>query len=125
MIMENIQLLVLPILLFLVFLSIGWYQSKYPPKSVNSLYGYRTSRSMKSQKNWDYAQSMSARMMMAFAYYLGSGLIAVSLIIIHLGFASESIISMQLVLMMISLGIMLYRCEKKLEEFDSSSESST
>jgi uncharacterized membrane protein len=124
MIMENIQLLVLPILLFLVFLSIGWYQSKYPPKSVNSLYGYRTARSMKSQKNWDYAQSMSARMMMAFAYYLGSGLIAVSLIIIHLGFASESIIPMQLVLMMISLGIMLYRCEKKLEEFDSSSESS-
>jgi uncharacterized membrane protein len=123
--MENIQLLVLPILLFLVFLSIGWYQSKYPPKSVNSLYGYRTARSMKSQKNWDYAQSMSARMMMAFAYYLGSGLIAVSLIIIHLGFASESIIPMQLVLMMISLGIMLYRCEKKLEEFDSSSESST
>jgi uncharacterized membrane protein len=123
--MENIQLLVLPILLFLVFLSIGWYQSKYPPKSVNSLYGYRTVRSMKSQKNWDYAQSMSARMMMAFAYYLGSSLIAVSLIIIHLGFASESIIPMQLVLMMISLGIMLYLCEKKLEEFDSSSESST
>ena len=125
MIMENIQLLVLPMLLFFVFLSIGWYQSKYPPKSVNSLYGYRTARSMKSQKNWDYAQSMSARMMMAFAYYLGSSLIAVSLIIIHLGFASESIIPMQLVLMMISLGIMLYLCEKKLEEFDSSSESST
>jgi uncharacterized membrane protein len=125
MIMENIQLLVLPMLLFFVFLSIGWYQSKYPPKSINSLYGYRTARSMKSQENWDYAQSMSARMMMAFAYYLGSSLIAISMTAMYLGFPFESIIPMQLVLMVISLGIMLYRCEKKLEEFDSSSESST
>lgn len=28
-----------------------------PPKKINSLYGYRTSRSMKSQKTWDYAHS--------------------------------------------------------------------
>lgn len=120
--MENQILLLLPILLFLIFLSIGWYQSKYPPKSINSLYGYRTARSMKSQKNWDFAQSMSAQMMMSFAYYLGSSLIAISMTAMYLDFPFESIIPMQLVLMVISLVIMFYICERKLEKFDSSSE---
>jgi uncharacterized membrane protein len=122
LVMENQILFLLPFLLFLIFLSIGWYQSKYPPKSVNSLHGYRTTRSMKSQKNWDYAQSMSAGMIMAFAYYLGSSLIAISMTAIYLGFPFDSIIPMQLVLMVIGLVIMLYLCEKKLEKFDSSSE---
>ncbi|MFY7862055.1 MAG: SdpI family protein [Chitinophagales bacterium] len=120
--MENSDLLLLPILLFLIFLSIGWYQSKYPPKSINSLYGYRTARSLKSQKNWDFAQSMSAQMMMEFAYYLGSSLIAISMTAKYLGFPFESIIPLQLVLMVIGLRIMLYLCEKKLEKFDSSPE---
>lgn len=33
----------------------------FPPKRINSLYGYRTSNSMKSQSSWDFAQRFSAR----------------------------------------------------------------
>jgi len=32
----------------------------YPPKEINSLYGYRTGSSMKSQERWDFAQRFCA-----------------------------------------------------------------
>lgn len=38
-----------------VMLFFGWRFQKKPPKTINSLYGYRTTRSMKSQETWDFA----------------------------------------------------------------------
>jgi hypothetical protein len=35
----------------------------YPPKKINGFYGYRTTRSRKSQASWDFAQRYSAKMM--------------------------------------------------------------
>ena len=35
-----------------------------PPKKINSLYGYRTSRSMKSQEAWDAANAYSLNLML-------------------------------------------------------------
>ncbi len=35
-----------------------------PPKKINSLYGYRTSRSMKSQEAWDVANAYSFNLML-------------------------------------------------------------
>jgi uncharacterized membrane protein len=37
---------------------------KFPPKIINSIYGYRTSRSMKNQENWDFAQRFSSQLML-------------------------------------------------------------
>ena len=37
---------------------------KFPPKKINSIYGYRTSRSMKNQENWDIAQKFSSQLML-------------------------------------------------------------
>lgn len=37
---------------------------KVPPKWPNQLYGYRTSRSMENEENWNFAQSYSAKEMM-------------------------------------------------------------
>ncbi len=36
----------------------------YKPKNINALYGYRTSRSMKSQEAWDAANSYSFDLML-------------------------------------------------------------
>lgn len=47
-----------------VFLLAGYILLRWPPKNINSLYGYRTPRSMKNQTNWDYAQRYSARLLM-------------------------------------------------------------
>ena len=43
-------------LIFIVTAIIG---TKYPPKGINQIYGYRTKRSMSSQERWDFAQKYS------------------------------------------------------------------
>lgn len=45
----------------LTFIIAGGIMYFFPPKKVNSLYGYRTARSMKNQKNWDFAQTYGAK----------------------------------------------------------------
>jgi uncharacterized membrane protein len=48
-----------PIFTFLSILTL-----LFPPKKINSVYGYRTSKSMSSQKAWDTAQKISSRIML-------------------------------------------------------------
>ncbi|MFL0251063.1 SdpI family protein [Clostridium neuense] len=38
------------------FIICGFILMKFPPKSINDIYGYRTSLSMKNQDTWDTAQ---------------------------------------------------------------------
>ncbi|MBQ9624887.1 MAG: SdpI family protein [Clostridia bacterium] len=51
------SILFLPIILTLG----GLLLLKAPPKDINSVYGYRTKSSSKSQEAWDFAQSFSGR----------------------------------------------------------------
>jgi len=44
----------------LMILIIGLIFKKFPPKKINSIYGYRTNSSMKNKKVWDYAQVVGA-----------------------------------------------------------------
>ncbi|MDT0293800.1 SdpI family protein [Mesonia ostreae] len=53
-----------------VFILLGWVLYKYPPKEINSLYGYRTSKSMKSQEAWDFAQQYSGKLMVKTGAFL-------------------------------------------------------
>lgn len=41
------------------FIIFGFLLMKYPPKSINAMYGYRTPLSMKNQDTWDVAQKHS------------------------------------------------------------------
>lgn len=43
-----------------IFLIVGLIFKRFPPKEINSAYGYRTSFSMKTQETWDEAQRYSA-----------------------------------------------------------------
>ena len=47
----------------LILTVIGLVFWMYPPKKINEFYGYRTTRSRKSQEAWDFAQRYSAKMM--------------------------------------------------------------
>jgi uncharacterized membrane protein len=47
-----------------VFAVAAFITLKFPPKKINSFYGYRTSRSMKNQENWDLAQRFSSQLML-------------------------------------------------------------
>ena len=63
-------------LLGVVFLIGAQITLRYPPKKINSLYGYRTKNSMKSQQHWDFAQRYSSIKMNALGliYLLMGGL---------------------------------------------------
>lgn len=47
-----------------LLLTISLLYKAFPPKKINYLYGYRTSRSMKSEQAWQVANKMSAHLMM-------------------------------------------------------------
>ena len=52
----------------LIFLVVGIVFWKYPPKKINEFYGYRTTRSRKSQEAWDFAQRYSAKLLTIFGF---------------------------------------------------------
>jgi len=64
------QLFLIPILIGPIFVIAGIIMIKFPPKKINSLYGYRTFSSMKSQERWDFSQKYSARELIKFGFFL-------------------------------------------------------
>lgn len=46
-------ILIVPIIMIIA----GYFLYKHPPKTVNGIYGYRTSRSRKSLEAWNFAQA--------------------------------------------------------------------
>lgn len=76
-------LYVLPLLLFII----GYiFQYRYPSK-INRLYGYRTKRSMSSEKAWLYAQKLLAKTLMII------GLLSFITTIILFNFTSNQVIA--------------------------------
>ncbi len=90
------------LLLFLtgtVFVVVGLFMLKFPPKDINGLYGYRTSSSMKNQERWDFSQIYAAKEMMKIgAIKLVIGLLAL------LFFPSE------IVGVILGLGVLIVSC---------------
>lgn len=50
--------LLLPLLMILI----GFVFQKNPPKTINSVYGYRTTMSRKNQETWDFAHQYCGRL---------------------------------------------------------------
>lgn len=63
-------LFLIPILTGLTFVIAGIIMIIIPPKKINSLYGYRTSSSMKSQERWDFSQKYVAQELIKFGAIL-------------------------------------------------------
>ena len=57
-------------LLGVIFLLAGLIQKRCPPKEINSLYGYRTTRSMKDQQHWDEGNKYSKQFMLNCGWVL-------------------------------------------------------
>lgn len=49
---------------YLIILSISLVFFYNPPEKINKAYGYRTKKSMRNEKNWKYANWLSARLML-------------------------------------------------------------
>jgi len=53
-----------------IFALAGAIQRRFPPQKINHFYGYRTTRSMKNQTVWDFAQRYSADKMMRLGFWM-------------------------------------------------------
>lgn len=56
-----IWVLIFTVLMSATMLGCGVMLIKSPPKDINSVFGYRTKRSMKDQEHWDFAQQYAGR----------------------------------------------------------------
>ncbi|NLZ95640.1 MAG: SdpI family protein [Bacteroidales bacterium] len=98
-------------LIALIFIITGFILHKFPPKTINTFYGYRTKRSMRNQNSWNFAQLYSSKLMMQLGLlYALIGLI---------GFIykpSETIIAITAIaLLIIIAAIIIVKVEKKLK----------
>ncbi len=95
-----------------IFIITGWVMLKFPPKSSNMNYGYRTKQSRSSVDKWNFSQPYSA------IQFIKSGLIGCCLSMITLFFkvdeASGAAIGIGLVLMLTVYPI--YKTEKVLKQ---------
>lgn len=62
---EN-PLFIIPIVTGPLVIIIMLLTQKFPPKKINSLYGYRSRRSMASKEAWDFAQPYSTQEMIKY-----------------------------------------------------------
>lgn len=66
-----------------IFILAGLIQKRFPPKEINSLYGYRTTLSMKNQQNWDEGNRYSTALIIKCGWVLViTGLIITGLLML-------------------------------------------
>ena len=103
---------VLPLFLVgLAFFIAAFITIKFPPRKINGIYGYRTSRSMKSQENWDIAQRYSSQLMLK----QGLVMLAIGGLLIALPIPDEVSTVISVALLIISVIVLFVQTEKKLK----------
>lgn len=83
----------------------------FPPKNINSLYGYRTRNAMSSQEKWEFAQKYSAKEM------IRAGVLMFLTSTIGLVYKpSENIATILALFIMFSIiGLLIFRVEKAIK----------
>jgi uncharacterized membrane protein len=61
---------IIPFLTGIIFMITAVILFLFPPKKINSFYGYRTPSSMKNQARWDFSQRYSAVKMFQSGLFL-------------------------------------------------------
>jgi immunity protein, SdpI family len=85
----------------------------FPPKKINSLYGYRTASSMTSQERWQFAQRFSAVAMLQS----GLGLIVLSGLGLYFSISPQTDAIFAGVFVAIAVLILFLRTEIALKRF--------
>ena len=85
----------------IVFIIFGFILMKYPPTSINNMFGYRTPFSMKNQDTWDESQKYSGFTMIILGVINGIVAIISSMNVINI---NENI---QLLVLLIGTIIMI------------------
>ncbi|OXA99615.1 hypothetical protein B0A75_10770 [Flavobacterium oncorhynchi] len=82
----------------------------FPPKKINSFYGYRTMSSIKNKSNWNFAQKYSAHLLIILLT-----LLLLFQVLLYFIYGSTTTIDLSIVsCLVVSFGIVIYKTEKKL-----------
>lgn len=100
----------------LIFILGGFITLKFPPKEINSLYGYRTARSMRSKEAWSAANRFASILMIAG----GADLFFINLILYWMGIKNEIIWAAVMLIGVIAISVIVYFLTEKFlkENFD-------
>lgn len=82
----------------------------FPPKKPNNFYGYRTSRSMKSQKSWKFANAYSSNI------FIVSGALLCVVSFLSWQYEEEDFVIINLIGLLLSIGSTVYFTEKALKK---------
>lgn len=93
-----------------VLLIIALLTKRYPPKKINMLYGYRTSRSMQNEAAWKEGNEFSATLMLR----LSLGIILLQLVAITF-LKMETAILISVGSLLFSLGLLIFLTERHLK----------
>ena len=110
----NNLLFLIPLFTGPIYIIAGIIMKKFPPKKINGLYGYRTSRSMRSKENWDFAQQYAAVEMIRWGILLTC--IALPGYFIYLNFWVS--FALGLFIATAFMAIPIIHTEKKLDSLD-------
>jgi uncharacterized membrane protein len=116
--MEELVKYILPSIILVVFSAGGLILYFFPPKKINSIYGYRTPRSMKNQSNWDFAQKLGGKFMLIFGFIIFLIQITVGYFITGYTRDQSIVLPIQGAILVLLPVIMLLVCEKQLENFE-------
>lgn len=96
----------------IIFLIAGGMMYKFPPKEINSLYGYRTRQSMSSQEKWDFAQLYSSKLMILLSSVMTA--LSIALSFFYLNPVMALVLSFVLIFAVVIL--LFYFTERKLRK---------
>jgi uncharacterized membrane protein len=116
--MEELVKYILPIIILVGFSAGGLILYFFPPKKINSIYGYRTPRSIKNQSNWDFAQKLGGKFMLIFGFIIFLIQITVGYFISGYTRDQSIVLPIQGAILVLLPVIMLLVCEKQLENFE-------
>ena len=112
----KIFMVVCNLLIPLCMFGFGIVFEKHPPRSINMAYGYRTTRSMKSEETWAFAHAYCGSVWRRAGLVMGIVSAAACIAVFLLGEDAISVISIVLITLQIILLIgSLYPVEKALE----------
>lgn len=100
-----------------VMLIFGNVFEKNAPKTINAVYGYRTTRSMKTQETWDFAQEYFSRLWKKAGKWLS--IVSFPASIALYPFDTDTVGWLSLMLVMIQIMVLLgsiYPVEKALKQ---------
>jgi uncharacterized membrane protein len=83
---------------------------KFPPKKINSLYGYRTPKAMQNKQIWDFANTTFNQ---SFLMYSGFSLLAALLLA---SFSAKELSWEPMVLVMLSIVVSIVKTERALND---------